>query len=114
MIYSWDLHTFGTFSVSEEVFNSAEALWFSPSGSYLAVASFNDTEVESAVFPYYGNSADINDQYPHEIRFKYPKVGILNDNLGLFSPNTGFINLYLVLGHFHKFYGPLLNSFVVS
>jgi hypothetical protein len=58
----------------EEVFNAAEALWFSPSGTYLAVASFNDTYVESAVYPYYGNSSDINNQYPELVEFKYPKV----------------------------------------
>lgn len=58
----------------EEVFNAAEALWFSPNGTYLAVASFNDTFVESAVYPYYGNSSDTYYQYPELVQFKYPKV----------------------------------------
>ncbi|XP_049872688.1 venom dipeptidyl peptidase 4 [Pectinophora gossypiella] len=73
----------------EEVFNGAEALWFSPSGAYLAVASFNDTNVESAVYPFYGHPADINFQYPHEVRFKYPKSGRENPVVGLrvFKPN---------------------------
>ncbi|KAJ2944626.1 hypothetical protein O0L34_g3978 [Tuta absoluta] len=73
----------------EEIFNSAEALWFSPEGTYLAVASFNDTKVESAVYPFYGHPADLNFQYPHEIRFKYPKVGRANPKVGLrvFKPN---------------------------
>lgn len=60
---------------SEEVFNAPEALWFSPSGTYLAVASFNDTNVESAVYPLYGDPADTNNQYPEMVKFKYPKVG---------------------------------------
>ncbi|KAI5632831.1 prolyl oligopeptidase family domain-containing protein [Phthorimaea operculella] len=73
----------------EEIFNSAEALWFSPEGTYLAVASFNDSKVESAVYPFYGHPADLNFQYPHEIRFKYPKVGRANPIVGLrvFKPN---------------------------
>ncbi|XP_050675468.1 venom dipeptidyl peptidase 4-like isoform X3 [Leptidea sinapis] len=59
----------------EEIFNAAEAMWFSKNGSYLAVASFNDTLVESAVFPYYGDPNDFDNQYPEMITFKYPKVG---------------------------------------
>lgn len=59
---------------AEEVFNAAEAMWFSPSGTYLAIASFNDTLVESAIYPYYGNASDITNQYPELVSFKYPKV----------------------------------------
>lgn len=62
------------FHVSEEVFNAAEAMWFSPKGTYLAVALFNDTDVESAIYPYYGDSTDIDNQYPELVEFKYPKV----------------------------------------
>ncbi|XP_028039799.1 venom dipeptidyl peptidase 4-like [Bombyx mandarina] len=67
----------------EEIFNAAEALWFSPGGTYLAVASFNDTDVESAVFPYYGDPGNINNQYPQMVQFKYPKVGRTNPRVGL-------------------------------
>ncbi|KAG6459334.1 hypothetical protein O3G_MSEX011338 [Manduca sexta] len=67
----------------EEVFNAAEAIWFSPSGTYLAVAYFNDTQVESAVFPYYGDPTDINNQYPEIVQFKYPKAGRTNPDVGL-------------------------------
>ncbi|XP_045458917.1 venom dipeptidyl peptidase 4-like [Melitaea cinxia] len=62
----------------EEVFNAAEAMWFSPNGTYLAVASFNDTQVESAVYPYYGESSEFDNQYPLMIHFKYPKAGRTN------------------------------------
>ncbi|XP_059059410.1 venom dipeptidyl peptidase 4-like [Achroia grisella] len=67
----------------EEVFNAAEALWFSPNGTYLAVASFNDTNVESAIYPYYGNESDPNNQYPELVEFKYPKAGRVNPVVGL-------------------------------
>ncbi|XP_063838892.1 venom dipeptidyl peptidase 4-like [Ostrinia nubilalis] len=67
----------------EEVFNAAEAMWFSPSGTYLAIASFNDTFVESAIYPYYGNASDINNQYPELVEFKYPKAGRVNPKVGL-------------------------------
>lgn len=59
---------------SEEIFNAAEALWFSPKGTFLAVASFNDTNVESAIYPYYGDPLDVHNQYPKMVHFKYPKV----------------------------------------
>lgn len=67
----------------EEVLNAAEALWFSPEGTYLAVASFNDTKVESASYPIYGNPFDMNNQYPEMVRFKYPKAGRVNPAVGL-------------------------------
>ncbi|XP_023940299.1 venom dipeptidyl peptidase 4 [Bicyclus anynana] len=67
----------------EEVFNAAEAMWFSPNGTSLAVASFNDTLVESAVFPYYGESSEIDYQYPLMVQFKYPKVGRTNPDVQL-------------------------------
>ncbi|KAL0894609.1 hypothetical protein ABMA27_013171 [Loxostege sticticalis] len=67
----------------EEVFNAAEAMWFSPSGTYLAIASFNDTLVESAIYPYYGNASDITNQYPELVSFKYPKAGRVNPEVGL-------------------------------
>lgn len=62
----------------EEVFNAAEATWFSPNGTYLAVASFNDSQVESAVYPYYGEPSEFDNQYPLLVHFKYPKVGRTN------------------------------------
>lgn len=56
------------------MFNAAEAMWFSPRGSYLAVASFNDSNVDNATYPFYGQPFDLNNQYPKIVHFKYPKV----------------------------------------
>ncbi|CAH2066375.1 unnamed protein product, partial [Iphiclides podalirius] len=67
----------------EEVFNGAEALWFSPNGTYLAVASFDDRNVESAIYPYYGSPSDLDNQYPQLVQFKYPKVGRTNPMVAL-------------------------------
>ncbi|XP_068620957.1 venom dipeptidyl peptidase 4 [Battus philenor] len=67
----------------EEVFNAAEALWFSPDGTYLAVASFDDRNVESAIYPYYGSPSDFDNQYPQLVQFKYSKVGRTNPLVGL-------------------------------
>lgn len=67
----------------EEVFSAAEALWFSPKGTHLAIASFNDTNVESAVYPCYGDPLDVHNQYPEMEQFKYPKAGRTNPNVGL-------------------------------
>ncbi|CAH0603285.1 unnamed protein product [Chrysodeixis includens] len=67
----------------EEMFNAAEAMWFSPKGSYLAVATFNDTNVETATYPYYGQPSDLSNQYPDIVHFKYPKAGRQNPVVGL-------------------------------
>lgn len=69
-----DLTFSAIFQISEEVFSAAEAMWFSPNGTSLAVASFNDTQVESAVYPYYGEPSEFDNQYPLLVAFKYPKV----------------------------------------
>ncbi|XP_038206505.1 venom dipeptidyl peptidase 4 [Zerene cesonia] len=62
----------------EEILNAAEAMWFSTNGSNLAVAIYNDTLLESAVFPYYGDPLDFENQYPKMVEFKYPKAGRRN------------------------------------
>ncbi|XP_047510008.1 venom dipeptidyl peptidase 4 [Pieris napi] len=67
----------------EEILNAAEAMWFSKNGSYLAVAIYNDSLVESAVFPYYGDPEDLDNLYPKMIEFKYPKVGRRNPTVAL-------------------------------
>ncbi len=46
------------------------ALWFSPDGYKLAIASFDDTEVEEFTYVLYGDG----DQYETEERLRYPKV----------------------------------------
>ncbi|XP_073941528.1 venom dipeptidyl peptidase 4-like isoform X2 [Choristoneura fumiferana] len=67
----------------EEILNAAEALWFSPHGTSLAVAYFNDTLVESASYPIYGDPFDPMNQYPETMSFKYPKAGRVNPMVGL-------------------------------
>ncbi|XP_046961620.1 venom dipeptidyl peptidase 4-like [Vanessa cardui] len=83
----------------EEVFNSAGAMWFSPNGSYLAVATFNDTEVESAVYPYYGEPSEFDNQYPLMVHFKYPKAGRTNPvvQLRVFKLSESVIESMIIL-----------------
>lgn len=82
-------YRFSIVPITEEVFDAAEAMWFSPNGTYLAVASFNDTQVESAVYPYYGESSEFDNQYPLMVHFKYPKVSL--------KLLVAFINLFCLL-----------------
>lgn len=49
---------------------SGGALWFSPNGNKIAIASFDDTEVEEFTYLMYDE-----DQYEKEVRLRYPKVG---------------------------------------
>lgn len=60
--------------IAEEVFASATAMWYSPDGRHLAFATFNDTAVKDMVYFHYGEPGSLDDQYPAEIKIKYPKV----------------------------------------
>lgn len=53
----------------EEVLSTDAAVWISPIGNHLAYARFDDTAVTEAVYDVYGN-----DQYPEEVKLRYPKV----------------------------------------
>lgn len=61
----------------EEVLGSDAAAWFSPNGNYLAIASFDDRDVEEFTYELYGNGKG-EYQYPKEVKLRYPKVCILN------------------------------------
>ncbi|CAG5056646.1 unnamed protein product [Parnassius apollo] len=67
----------------EDVMYTGQATWFSTDGSYLAFASFNDTEVESYSYYYYVDKSDPDDLYPELVDLKYPKVGRTNPTVEL-------------------------------
>ncbi|XP_018355747.1 PREDICTED: venom dipeptidyl peptidase 4 [Trachymyrmex septentrionalis] len=67
----------------EEVFGSATAMWFSPDGQHLAFATFNDTVVKDMAYFHYGTPGSLEDQYPTEVKIKYPKVGTPNPVVSL-------------------------------
>ena len=55
--------------ISEEVFASSEAMWWSTNGRFLAYAEFNDTNVQAVEYTLYGS-----EQYPTTVVVPYPKV----------------------------------------
>lgn len=59
-------------TISEEVFASNGAIWWSSTGKYLAYVEFNDTDVHKVEFSWFGS-----EQYPETVIFPYPKVGHL-------------------------------------
>uniref|UniRef100_A0A8C8A484 Dipeptidyl-peptidase 4 n=1 Tax=Oryzias sinensis TaxID=183150 RepID=A0A8C8A484_9TELE len=63
----------------EEMFSSNHALWWSPGGKYVAYAEFNDTEVHTIEYSWYGDS-----QYPSTVLIPYPKAGTPNPVVKLF------------------------------
>ncbi|MGH0135887.1 UNVERIFIED_CONTAM: hypothetical protein FKN15_059678 [Acipenser sinensis] len=56
--------------ISEEMFSSNNAMWWSPTGTFLAYAQFNDTEVHNIEYSFYGE-----EQYPNTVHIPYPKAG---------------------------------------
>lgn len=76
----------------EEIFSAYSALWWSPKGTFLAYAQFNDTEVPLIEYSFY---SDESLQYPKTVRIPYPKAGAVNPTVKLFvvkinnlDPNT--------------------------
>ncbi|XP_021342570.1 dipeptidyl peptidase 4-like isoform X6 [Mizuhopecten yessoensis] len=64
----------------EEILASDHALWWSPVGSFLLFASFNDTEVRKYYYPLYGS---MQDPYGMQKRISYPKAGFRNPTFKL-------------------------------
>ncbi|GJQ85661.1 hypothetical protein Trydic_g20209 [Trypoxylus dichotomus] len=60
----------------EEVLSSGSAVWFSPDGTKLAFAHFNDTNVKE--FNYFLYESEVADQYPEVVSLRYPKVNTTN------------------------------------
>ncbi|XP_063617877.1 uncharacterized protein LOC134790840 [Cydia splendana] len=67
----------------EDVMYTGQATWFNPTGTYLAFASYNDTEVGSYSYYYYVDKTDPDDLYPELFDLKYPKVGDTNPTVNL-------------------------------
>ena len=53
---------------------TGQATWFSTSGTYLAFATYDDTNVEAYSYYYYDDKTDRDDPYPELVALKYPKV----------------------------------------
>lgn len=63
----------------EEMFSSAQGLWWSPGGRFVAYAQFNDTEVPHIEYTWFGDH-----QYPSTVSIPYPKAGAPNPIVKLF------------------------------
>ena len=64
----------------EEVLSSDGAVWFSPDSTKLAFMKFDDTLVREFIYDLYGESENVleKNQYPEEVRLRYPKAGTNN------------------------------------
>ena len=58
--------------VAEEILHTNVANWWSPGGSYIAYAQFNDSLVPLFKFPFYGEADNL---YGTINELAYPKVG---------------------------------------
>ncbi|XP_023663741.1 dipeptidyl peptidase 4 isoform X1 [Paramormyrops kingsleyae] len=69
----------------EEMFSSNDAMWWSPGGKYLAYVEFNDTEVHTIEYSWFGSG-----QYPETVAIPYPKAGSSIPKVKLFvADSTG-------------------------
>ncbi|XP_026985669.1 dipeptidyl peptidase 4 isoform X5 [Sagmatias obliquidens] len=73
----------------EEVFSTYSALWWSPNGTFLAYAQFNDTEVPLIEYSFY---SDESLQYPKTMQIPYPKAGAVNPTVNFFVVNTNTLS----------------------
>lgn len=62
----------------EEVLEGDTALWWSPTGDYLAFFKINETSVEEFPIPYFVQENQTNSAYPELRKIKYPKSGSSN------------------------------------
>ncbi|NXN69773.1 DPP4 peptidase, partial [Himantopus himantopus] len=69
----------------EEMFGTHSALWWSPSGDFVAYAAFNDTEVPVIEYSFYSEDTL---QYPKTVRIPYPKAGATNPTVQFFIVDT--------------------------
>ncbi|KAK1130491.1 hypothetical protein K0M31_018623 [Melipona bicolor] len=69
-------------SISEEVFGSNNALWFSPSGSKLAFGYFDDSHTPIITIPFYGYPGSLTFQYTSAISIHYPKKAQIDAGAG--------------------------------
>ncbi|XP_029790346.1 dipeptidyl peptidase 4 isoform X3 [Suricata suricatta] len=74
----------------EEIFSAYSALWWSPKGTFLAYAQFNDTEVPLIEYSFY---SDESLQYPKTVQIPYPKAGATNPTVKLFVVKTDNLTL---------------------
>ena len=73
----------------EEILGESNAIWFSPNGTRLCYASFNDSEVDEMSYPYYGPYDDPHNLYPGTYRIRYPKPGRVNPTVTLWVVDVG-------------------------
>ena len=71
----------------EEILSDEKAFWVNSDGSHLIYAQFNDTEVEEASWPVYGDPLNLTDPYTKTVSVRYPKPGKKNPNVNLFVHN---------------------------
>ncbi|KAJ7405613.1 hypothetical protein BTVI_67770 [Pitangus sulphuratus] len=73
----------------EEMLATKYALWWSPSGKYLAYVQFNDSDIPVIEYSYFGE-----DQYPRKIIIPYPKAGAKNPTVKVFIVDTTYPEVF--------------------
>lgn len=62
----------------------SSAIWFSPEGTKLSFASFDDSKVSPISYPKYGSYDDPSNVYPSLVTLRYPLTGRDNPIVSVF------------------------------
>lgn len=104
---SFKLHWWGTpflINFVEEVLSDNHAVWWSPDGSKLLYASFNDTLVKDFSFPIYGPMEHV---YTTITNIPYPKVSKWSCDLHYLSCDWHMTFVTNTVGYLQSHSGPL-------
>ena len=66
-------HVFLWRHISEDVLGTRVTQYWGPDSQHLCYASFDNTNTESILYPFFGDKSHI---YPETVDIKYPKVGV--------------------------------------
>ena len=74
---------------SDKIFGQSDrsqqsAIWFSPEGTKLSFASFDDSKVSPISYPKYGSYDDPSNVYPSLVTLRYPLAGRDNPTVTVF------------------------------
>lgn len=67
------------------IMKKQRAFWWSPEGNRIAFVTFNDSNVDTIIYPKYGSFSDPNNLFTELIKSKFPRAGQANPSVTLWT-----------------------------